>query len=213
MSSFERLAVQRILDEAVAAGVEVPAAVSDVAAWLAHAEDHTSYAARTWAEQNPGDDYPVGCCIGNDVGGPDRCTCWEPVYDTAQAVPQPLQRAEDVTVRDRLCGDCAFRKGSPERAETFLEVTLFSLAEQRKPFYCHDGMRRPAYWQHPDGRRVEGSPDDWQPPIVGGVPYRLNGRPGMLCAGWAARATRASSAPARVTDSPSPTSRERRGPT
>jgi hypothetical protein len=192
VSSFERLAVQRIIDEATAAGIAVPDAVTEVAEHLAHAMDHSSYAARTWAEQHPREkDWPVGCCIGNDVGGPDRCTCWVPVYDAEQAEPQPITCAEDITVRHTLCGDCAFRKGSPERAETFLEETLFSLAEQRKPFYCHDGMRRPAYWQHPDGRTVEGSTADWQPPMLRGVPYRLDGRPGMLCAGWAARAARA----------------------
>lgn len=51
-------------------------------------------------------------------------------------------------------------------------------------------MRRPVRWEHPDGRTIDGSPDDWQPAIINGLPYRADGRPGLLCAGWAARAAR-----------------------
>lgn len=188
MSDFERHAIQRIIDQAAKAGVDVPTEVTDV---LARLNCATSYAARTWADEHPGDDFPLGCCIGNDVYGPDRCTCWTPVFELDQQQPQPPQRAEDITVRGQMCDDCAFRKNSPERVADFLEEELFGLAEQRKPFYCHDGMRRPAHWLHPDGRRIEGSTADWQPPIVAGLPYRADGRPGMLCAGWAARASRA----------------------
>ncbi|MET7395592.1 hypothetical protein ABZS66_19090 [Dactylosporangium sp. NPDC005572] len=191
MSTFELRAVQRIVDQARAAGVTVPDEVTTIANQLADA-GHTSYPARTWAEQHPDEaDWPVGCCIGNDLGGPDRCTCWTPVFELEQQPPQPPERAEDITVRGSMCGDCAFRKGSPERAEGFLEEALFELAALGQAFYCHDGMRRPAYWQHPDGRRIEGSTADWQPPIVSGIPFRADGRPGMLCAGWMARAIRA----------------------
>lgn len=87
-----------------------------------------------------------------------------------------------------MCGDCAFRKDSPERREAFLEEALMELPTTGQPFYCHEDMRRPVRWEHPDGRTVEGSTADWQPPIIGGLPYRLDGRPGLLCAGWAARA-------------------------
>jgi hypothetical protein len=193
MSDFERRAVQRIVDQAAAAGVQVPAEVIDVLARLDHT---TSHAARAWADQHRDEaDWPVGCCIGNDMYGPERCTCWTPVFELEQQLPRPPERAEDLTVRTRMCDDCAFRKGSQERAADFLEEELFGLAEARKPFYCHDGMRRPAYWLHPDGRRIEGSTADWQPPIVAGIPYRADGRPGMLCAGWAARAARADPVP------------------
>lgn len=191
MSDFERLAVQRLIDKATAAGLYIPDTITAIASSLAHTEHCGSYPAGAWADANPGDDYPVGCCIGNDMYGPDRCTCWTAVYEIDQHEPRPPQRAEDIEVQTRMCGDCAFRKGSPERAEGFLEEALHSMAEAGQPFYCHDGMRRPAHWLHPDGRRVEGSTADWRPPIIAGLPYRADGRPGLLCAGWMARASRA----------------------
>lgn len=62
------------------------------------------------------------------------------------------------------------------------------------PFFCHDSMRRPVRWRHPDGRTIDGSTSDWQPPIVNGVPYRLDGRAGSLCAGWSAIAAKSEQA-------------------
>jgi hypothetical protein len=118
------------------------------------------------------------------------CYCWRPVFDVEQADPIPPASPDDIGVQARMCGDCAFRKGSPERAYEFEEEALFSLADEGTPFYCHDGMRRPVRWEHPDGRSIPGDPADWQPPMVCGLPYRTDGRPGLLCAGWAARAAR-----------------------
>lgn len=195
MSTFEQYAVQRLIDKAAAAGVDVPDTITEIASSLATAGHCGSYPASAWAEQNPGDDYPVGCCIGNDMYGPERCTCWKPVFELEQQPPQPPQRPEDIETQPRMCGDCAFRKDSPERAEGFLEDALYAMAGAGQPFYCHEGMRRPAYWLHPDGRRVGGSTADWQPPIVAGLPYRADGRPGLLCAGWMGRAARASAVP------------------
>ncbi|MEU4754889.1 hypothetical protein AB0F93_28345, partial [Micromonospora tulbaghiae] len=114
-----------------------------------------------------------------------------PVFDVDQADPQLVTSPADITVRARMCGDCAYRPGSPERSEEFMAEELLALPEEGKAFYCHDGMRRPARWEHPDGRVVDGSTDDWQPPMVAGVPYRVAGRPGLLCAGWAAHGRRA----------------------
>ena len=117
------------------------------------------------------------------LGGLEGCTCWVPVYDVAQVDPAP----GDLEPRAAMCGDCAFRPGSPERADEWTREALYDLAEPGRPaFFCHDGMRRPVAWRHPAGPEVPGHPDDWQPPIRAGVPYRADGRPGLLCAGWTA---------------------------
>jgi hypothetical protein len=133
------------------------------------------------------------------VYGPARCTCWEPVFDVDQAEPQLRELGGDsagnkipanVTTRHQRCGDCAFRRDSPERSEVYTEEELLCLAESGEPFWCHDGMRRPIAYRHSDLGDVPASPDDWQPPTAGGVPFRADGRPGLLCAGWAAETRR-----------------------
>ena len=87
----------------------------------------------------------------------------------------------------RRCSDCAFLRNSPERADEYTAEWLDRIAATGERFWCHDGLRRPAYWRHPSGVTIPGDPADYQPPIIDGVPYRANGRPGDLCAGWTAR--------------------------
>lgn len=185
ISDFERRAIQRIVDQAREMHVPVPKEISDL---LDHAQGNGG--AVLWARANPDADG-TGCCWGDVNGGAEGCTCWVPVYNAEQADPVPLTRPEDLQAQRRMCGDCAFRKGSPERDGSWKEEALLSLAEEGTPFYCHEDMRRPVRWEHPDGRVIDGSTDDWQPPIINGLPYRLDGRPGLLCAGWVARAARA----------------------
>lgn len=185
MSAFEQYAVQRIVDQAKDLGVTIPPELTEFLDCGAG-----SYAARAWAKAHP-EDEGSGCCWGDVTGGPSHCICWIPVYEQEQQAPRPPSGPQDLTVQERMCGDCAFRKDSPERADEWSEMALFQLAADGKPFWCHEGMRRPVRWEHPDGRTVEGSPDDWQPPMVDGVPFRLDGSPGLLCAGWAARTARA----------------------
>lgn len=129
------------------------------------------------------------CCAGAAINGPHRCTCWRPVYDIEQVDPLP-----DVPqVRPAgMCGDCAYRPGSPERQgdpdHAGDAELLDDLAASGTPFWCHDGIRRPARWVHPPtGIEVPGHPADYEPPMVGAVPFRANGRMAFLCAGWAAR--------------------------
>lgn len=115
---------------------------------------------------------------------PVRRTCWTPVYDLRQRRPrtdiEPVRRAKS-------CTDCAYRKGSPERER---DEDLEGLPG----FWCHQGLRRPKAWRHPDGRirlvDLSTSPD-YQPPIVAHVPYRADGRPADRCAGWYATVGRA----------------------
>lgn len=131
-----------------------------------------------------------GCCYGAAVYGPERCTCWEPVYDLEQRAPRPAAPA----VRPTACADCAYRPDSPERSGARGYAgdvdTLDELVEAGQPFYCHQGIRRPVRLRHPEGVEVDGHPADYDPPLVGGVPYRADGTPAEVCAGWAARAAR-----------------------
>lgn len=187
-SSLVRLAVQRLIDKANSLGVDVPA---DVQA-LARVDHADNLGALLWVKANPDQvDEVFGCCYGEALGGAERCTCWTPVYDVDQADPVPPSSPDGIQVRHALCGDCAFRKDSAERADEWSEEALLSLPAAGEPFWCHDGMRRPVRWEHPDGRTVAGSTADWRPAKVGPVPFRADGRPGLLCAGWAARAVRA----------------------
>lgn len=184
-SSLESRAVQRVIDKAIAAGVDVPPSIT---AMLVHSGGNNG--ALQWTRLHPDDDTARGCCWGDIQNGPGGCTCWVPIWNAEQADPIPPTKPGDIHVQKRMCGDCAFRKDSPERREEFLEEALMELPATGQAFYCHEDMRRPVRWEHPDGRTVEGGTDDWQPPIVKGLPYRLDGRPGLLCAGWAARAAR-----------------------
>jgi len=120
------------------------------------------------------------CCLAAAEDGPAACTCWTPIFDARQR--KPRTRIEPET-RPKACEDCAYRQGSPERGRG---EELEGLAN----FWCHQGLRRPAAWRHPDGR-VRPVPEyptspDYQPPIVDGVPYRTDGRPADRCGGWAA---------------------------
>jgi hypothetical protein len=127
------------------------------------------------------------CCIGAAVLGPDRCTCWEPVYDLDQQPPRTELRDD---VRDSMCADCAYRPDSPERTGDPQAAgdweSLQVLAAGGNPFWCHAGMRRPVAFRHPSGVEIGGSDLDYAPPIVNGVPYRADGTPGDVCAGWEA---------------------------
>lgn len=131
----------------------------------------------------------VPCCYGSGFDGPAGCTCWRPVYDLAQAEP----RHDAPGLMAAPCSDCAYRAGSPERSDDPDAAAdrgdLDRLAVTGRPFFCHDGMRRPSHYVHPTflacyrPARLDLAYD---PPIHDGVPYRADGRPGDLCAGWAA---------------------------
>jgi len=122
------------------------------------------------------------CCMGDAEDGPAHCTCWEPVYDLEQ---QPIDPSIEPTTRRARCIDCAFRPDSPERAQG-------DDVEALPNFWCHQGIRRPIAYRHPDGRMrpVEDSADYRPPmgkvaPTGEQVPYRADGTPAERCAGWA----------------------------
>ncbi len=186
MSSFERYAVARLIEQARGAGVAVPDTI------LCMIDRKGPYPAREWARLHP-DDETAGCCYGSAMDGQDACTCWVAVYDVEQTEPRKPTGLGDIAPRPSMCADCAFRPGSPERGDTFTREALLELPLRGDPFWCHEGMRRPARWEHPDGRVMAGSPDDWHPARIGSVPipYRADGSPALLCAGWAALAAHA----------------------
>lgn len=128
------------------------------------------------------------CCWGAAEYGPHRCTCWLPVYDREQTPPVP---ADPVVRPDGMCGDCAYRPGSPEKRGDPDHAgdadQLEDLAAGAGRFFCHDGIRRPTKLVHPSGVEIPGHAADYDPPIRDGVPYRADGTPGFLCAGWDAR--------------------------
>lgn len=138
------------------------------------------------------------CCWGAVVYGASRCTCWEPVYDLEQ---QPVQPAGKLTIdggdfvpadRPLMCGDCAYRPGSPERTSDERAAAdaehLEALAYGDRPFWCHQGIRRPIAHEHPTGEiYAEEDSINYTPPVAHGVPYRADGSPAEVCAGWTAR--------------------------
>ncbi|WP_367139255.1 hypothetical protein [Saccharothrix sp. HUAS TT1] len=136
------------------------------------------------------------CCWGVVNDGPAGCTCWDPVHDLDQQPPDPqavalLAAGLPPATRDGMCGDCAYRPDSPEKNSDptyrgdpeFLE----RIAHDGDRFWCHDGMRRTVRLRHPSGMEIDAHPGAYDPPIVDGVPYRADGQPARLCAGWAAR--------------------------
>jgi hypothetical protein len=173
---------------------QVPQRIKEIA--MGHVP--TNGGAIAWFRLNddlPESEWPVGCCIGNDLSGPEYCVCWKPVYDLQQSEDLQLVAGPmDCPVQDGMCGDCAYRKDSPERTvgDRYQEETLLDMANSggRQVFFCHANMRRPVRWEHPDGRVVDGDPEDYQPPFVDNVPYRADGQPGLICYGWNSRAQR-----------------------
>jgi hypothetical protein len=127
------------------------------------------------------------CCEGAIDDGAAGCTCWEPIYDLEQQ--QPDTNAEPTT-RTRMCGDCAYRPDSPEKSGDpsyrgdAAELERIAATDR---FWCHDGMRKPVKWRHPAGIEVDGHPGSYDPAIVDFTPYKADGTPGNLCAGWDAR--------------------------
>lgn len=131
------------------------------------------------------------CCAGRAIDGPRGCQCWIEVFSPpAQAEPRPgLPPVPDPL---RPCSTCAYNRDSPEkRSEPGYQAgpdDLERLAATGIPFYCHAGMRYLIGYVHPPSGRSWSPPlGDFRPPTVAGVPYRADGSPGFVCAGWLLR--------------------------
>jgi hypothetical protein len=186
--SLEIEAALDVIDMADAMGVEVPDDLRNKVTSAAVCGGG-SYPARAWAAEHP-DDPGTGCCWGAAMGGPEDCTCWVAEYDQDQQPPRPIVGVAEAVRQPRMCGDCAYRPDSPERTLAHTALKLEDLPLDGSPFWCHQGIRRPVEWRHPDGRTMPGAADDYQPPMVAGVPYQADGSPARLCAGWAVRRDR-----------------------
>lgn len=131
------------------------------------------------------------CCYGAAMGGPRECSCWRPVHDLEQATP----RTElDAGVMPKMCGDCAYKPGSPERRDdpdvVASSAQLEQLVDQAVSFWCHNGLARLTHFIHPPTGTIftpAGTESAFQPPIIDGRPYKADGTPGDYCAGWSAR--------------------------
>lgn len=139
------------------------------------------------------------CCDGAAYYGPERCTCWVPVYDLDQ---QPPRTSEPSGAQPKMCVDCAYRPSSPERSGDPQAAAdtdeLHRIVEAGEPFWCHQGMRRPTLYRHPSGAEyvTPGAALAYTPPVVDAVPYQADGTPGLLCGGWIALRLKAMSGPA-----------------
>lgn len=149
----------------------------------------------------PDDGWPAHeiepCCYGYVDDGWRGCDCWVPVFSAERQTPpdaevvQLLGAGIEPNSRDQMCPDCAYRPESPEKLgdqryrgdADFLE----EIARNGERFWCHQGMLIVKAWRHPSGVEIPGAPGAYVPPIVGGVPYQTDGRPGEVCAGWNAR--------------------------
>jgi hypothetical protein len=136
------------------------------------------------------------CCEGVLNEGPRGCTCWVPEFNGAVREPDELAQkllaaGIEPATRPSMCGDCAYRPDSPEKQghsdykgdAAFLE----DIAHRGERFWCHDGLLLIVRWRHPTGTVVEPPANAYLPKIVAGVPYKRDGQPAFLCAGWAAR--------------------------
>jgi len=125
---------------------------------------------------------PDGACCWGAVAG-DGCTCWTAVLDVH---PTPVVQEGPHLIRRRMCADCAYRPGSPEREELDGDTPGFTRSDR---FYCHAGMPRAVGYRHPTlGDVVVPAPttDDYRPFIRDGRPWKADGSPAELCSGWAA---------------------------
>lgn len=138
------------------------------------------------------------CCFMAAALGPRECTCWEPVHDLAQADPRTTL---DASPMPGMCGDCAYKPGSPERRDdpdvVASSAQLEQLVATGTPFWCHNGLRRLTHYIHPPTGTVyvpDGTESAYLPPIIDGRPYKADGSPADYCAGWTARFLKSASA-------------------
>lgn len=64
--------------------------------------------------------------------------------DGAHAVCLECRRLQEPETRNwpesKMCDNCAFRVGSPERADPYRWAEITETLERGQPFYCHKGL-------------------------------------------------------------------------
>jgi hypothetical protein len=91
--------------------------------------------------------------------------------DTVYALCLDCERLQELELRDwpevKMCDNCAFRQGSPERQDPYRWAEVQETLENGQPFHCHKGLP----FDHKTGRFTP--------------PNREDGRV-TVCAGWLA---------------------------
>lgn len=134
----------------------------------------------------PAPDKTDLCCWESIDSNGKECSCWEPIV-----WPEPTRKLQrgPAAIRPSMCGDCAYRPGSPERAAEGGEQLD---AAPWDPFHCHDGMPKVVGFTHPKVPDVSflaywvGDRDDYKPLQAGGRAWKADGSPAVLCGGWGA---------------------------
>jgi hypothetical protein len=120
------------------------------------------------------------CCATAAMTDMESCTCW---VDVVWPEPEPDVEHGPSPLRDRLCGDCAFRKDSPERQAIGGDQLPYG---PQQVFTCHAGMPKVTARVHaPTGVTVRPELDDYQPVSRGRQSWQADGQPAEICAGWA----------------------------
>ena len=106
-----------------------------------------------------------GGCGSRNLMTTDVCN------DTTYAVCLDCERVQELETRDwpesNMCDNCAFRVGSPERADPYRWAEVQDTLDEGQPFHCHKGLP----FDVKSGR--------FEPPHID------NGRV-TVCAGWMA---------------------------
>ncbi len=124
------------------------------------------------------------CCYGAAVYDGERCTCWEHIVE-----PEPTRDVQEgpMPVNPQRCGDCAYRRDSPERQMRDGDTMPYIPGHI---FMCHVGMPKVVRIVHPCGETREVPAgveyDDYRPVERGDRAWQADGRPAVVCAGWAA---------------------------
>lgn len=121
------------------------------------------------------------CCwqVVNSDG--EECTCWVAVFNID---PTTDVQAGPMVTRLSPCDDCAYRGRSREREDGTLDHVGLRADE---PFMCHDGFPLVVELRHPDGSVASPWPraQDYRPVTFRNRAWRADGRPALVCAGWA----------------------------
>jgi len=124
------------------------------------------------------------CCYGAAFTDGERCTCW-----TAIVEPKPTMDLQEgpMPVNRHRCHDCAYRLDSPERQQRDGDTMPY---QPGGIFICHTGLPKSVRFVHPCGevREVPAGTDndDYRPVERGDRAWQADGRPAVVCAGWAA---------------------------
>lgn len=129
------------------------------------------------------------CCYGSASNGPTHCECWVAEYSDDRQKP----KGGDMQLRVTQCQDCAYRHDSAEWNDPVERAKLIAHALGDGVFSCHQGTPYVVRWRHPEGMVIEaerdaaGNINTYEPLIIGSTPFKANGEPADLCAGYATR--------------------------